>query len=103
MIDEQIKLLRQIQHLVLIRDEDANVGKHDKTEELSMKMEAQIGALTPEASDLYRRLSAKNRIFMSPLAKGNCSACGLKIPTATLQHVLAKDVFVVCKNCGRIL
>jgi len=103
MIDDQIKLLRQIQHLVLIRDEDANVGQRDKAEDLSAKLEALVAKLSPEAAELYRRLMPKSRIFLSPLAKGNCSACCLKIPTATLQHVLAKDGFVICKNCGRIL
>jgi len=103
MTEEQIKLLRQIQHLVLIRDEDANVGGRDKAEELTAKLDALVAKLSPEATELYRRLLLKNRLFLVPLAKGNCSACGLKIPMATLQHVLAKDRFVVCKNCGRIL
>jgi len=103
MIDDQIKLLRQIQHLVLIRDEDANVGNRDKTDELSEKLGKIVESLSPEAAGHYRRLQPKGRIFLSPLAKGNCSACGLKLPTSTLQHVIAKDRFVVCENCGRIL
>jgi len=103
MIGEQIKLLRQIQHLVLIRDEDAKVGNRDKAEGLSAQMDAMVEKLVPEAAEIYRRLATKSRIFMSPLSKGNCSACGLKIPTSTLQHVLAKDRFVDCKSCGRIL
>jgi len=103
MVDEQIKLLRQIQHLLLIRDEDANVGNRDKTDELSAQMDALVAKLEPEAADHYKRLVSKGRIFLSPLAKGNCSACGLKIPTATLQHVIAKDRFVICANCGRML
>jgi len=103
MIDEQIKLLRQIQHMALIRDEEANVGMREKSEELSARMAQLVKQLDPETTDLYKRLSVKNPIFMSPLSKGNCSACGLKIPTSVLQHVIAKDRYTVCSNCGRIL
>jgi len=103
MIDEQIKLLREIQHMVLIRDEEANVGGRNKADDLSGKMEKLVAKLDAEAADIYKRLASKNRIFMSPLAKGNCSACGLKIPTSRMQHVISKDKFVVCGNCGRVL
>ena len=102
-IDDQIKLLRQLQHLVLIRDEEQEVGTGRKTEDLAERMSALIARLDPEAAKLQKRLLAKDRIFMSPLAQGNCSACGCKIPTSVIQHVLAKDRFVVCPRCGRIL
>jgi len=103
MVSEQIKLLRQIQHLVLIRDEEANVGTREKSEELSEQMSKLVASLEPEAAAVHARLSAKNRIFMSPMAKGSCSACGMKIPTSVMQHVIGKDRFEVCANCGRIL
>jgi len=103
MISEQISLLRQIQHLVLIRDEEATVGDRAKSEELAEKMAKLVARLDAETAALHARLMAKNRIFMSPLAKGSCSACGLKIPTSVMQHVIGKDRFEVCSNCGRIL
>jgi len=103
MIEDQIGILRQIQHLVLIRDEEMNVGTGDKADELSIKMEQLKVQLEPEAAALYKRLSAKSRIFLSPLSKGNCSACGLKIPTSVIQHVLGKDRYEFCGNCGRLL
>jgi len=103
MIEEQIKLLRQIQHLVLIRDEEVKVGGGTRTAELSEQMAKLAEGLDAEAAALYRRLSAKNRIFLSPISKGNCSACGLAVPTSRLQHVIGKDAFVVCDSCGRIL
>ena len=103
MIEDQILLLRQIQHLVLIRDEDANVGAGTKGDELAAKTEKLVAQLGPEAAAAYQRLAPKGRIFLSPLSKGNCSACGLKIPTSQLQHVLGKDRLVFCGTCGRIL
>jgi len=103
MIEEQIRLMRQIQHLVLIRDEEARVGERDKSDDLSDRLDKLVGELEPDMAALYARLSAKNRIFMSPLSKGNCSACGLKIPTSQLQHVLGKNRLTVCSNCGRVL
>jgi len=103
MVEEQIRLLRKIQHLVLIRDEEAKVGGGAKTEELSVQVQNLVTTLGPEAAALYKRLVSKDRIFLSPLAKGNCSACGMKIPMATLQHVLGRDRLEVCGGCGRIL
>lgn len=103
MVEEQIRILRQIQHLLLIRDEDANVGSGEKTDELVAKVGRLAAKLDAEAAGLYARLSAKNRIFMSPLSKGNCSACGLAVPTSLLQHVISKDRMIVCGSCGRIL
>ncbi len=103
MKDESIKILRQLQHLLLIRDENSSIRGDEKTEELNAKRESLIKALDAESAEAFRRLSLKHRIFMSPLAKGNCSACGLKIPISDLQHVIAKDKFVFCANCGRLL
>ena len=103
MITDEIKKLREIQHLVLIRDEDANLGAGKQGEALAVKMESLLKGLEDESLAIYKRLQQKGRIFLSPLAKGNCSACGMKVPTSILQHVIAKDRFVCCGNCGRLL
>ena len=103
MVEDQILLLRQIQHLSLIREEDAAVRRGEQAEELGRKKEALVAKLEPETAALYARLVAKSPIFISPVARGNCSACGLKIPMAQLQHVMGKDRITVCGNCGRIL
>lgn len=103
MVEEQIKLLRQLQHLVLIRDEEANVGDREKGEALKTKMSRLSSKLEPEAAELYGKLLAKSQMFVSPLARGNCSACGMRVPTAQLQHVISKDRFVTCPSCGRVL
>lgn len=102
-IEEQIRLLRQIQHLVLIREEGIRVGDGSKSEEFEAKIAKLVAALAPETAALQAQLLAKDPIFLSPLAKGNCSACGQKMPMAQLQHVLAKDRLVVCSRCGRIV
>ena len=96
-------ILRQIQHLALIRDEEACVGAGKQGESLSVKMEGLVAQLDAESLAIYKRLQQKGRIFLSPLAKGNCSACGMKVPTSVLQQVIAKDRFVCCDNCGRLL
>ena len=103
MIDCEIKNLREIQHLALIRDEEACVGSGKQGESLSAKMDALVAKLDGESLAVYKRLQQKGRVFLSPLAKGNCSACGLRVPTSVLQHVIAKDRFVCCGNCGRLL
>ena len=103
MFADEIRKLREIQHLALIRDEEACVGSGKQGESLSAKMDALVAKLDGESLSVYKRLQPKGRIFLSPLAKGNCSACGMKVPTSLLQHVIAKDRFVCCGNCGRLL
>ena len=103
MVEKQIRLLRQIQHLALICEEEASVGNGSRRESLAEQMGRLLEQLEPEVVALRQRLVVKNAIFMSPLSKGNCSACGLRIPTSVIQHVLAKDRFMTCGSCGRIL
>ena len=103
MVTEQIRLLRRIQHLALIRDEHESVGSGERRDELETSKARLVAQLDPEAAALYRRQSAKNRLFLSPLARGNCSACGMRVPTALLQHILGEDRYVTCTSCGRIL
>lgn len=103
MVNEQIKTLRQIQHLVLIRDEEEKVGAREKSGELTDRMAKLVAGLDEETLSLYKRISGRNRIFMSALSKGNCSACGMRLPTSVMQHVLSKDRFTICGGCGRIL
>ena len=103
MIANEIRKLRGIQHLLLIRDEEVCVGSGDRAESLSEKTDGLVAKLDEESLAIYKRLVPKGRIFLSPLAKGNCSACGHKVPMSLLQHVIAKDRFVCCGNCGRLL
>ena len=103
MVADEIKKLRESQHLALIRDEEACVGAGKQGETLSAKMDALVAKLDGESLAIYKRLQPKGRIFLSALAKGNCSACGMKVPTSILQHVLSKDRFVCCGNCGRLI
>lgn len=103
MIGDQIKLLRKIQHLALIRDEESKVGAGTKGEELTARMLKLVSELEPAAAGLYQRLSKRSRIFISPVTRGSCSACGMKLPTAEFQRVMAQDRFMVCGGCGRVL
>jgi len=103
MIADEIKLLRQIQHLVLIRDEATKVGSPDKVEALTEDMRRLMEGLEPSTKALCTRLLGKNHLFLSPLSKGNCSACGLRLPASILQHVIGNDRMNVCASCGRIL
>lgn len=102
-VAEQIKALRKIQHLVLIRDEAVQIGATAKQDELGANLATLEMTLNEEALALYKRLSVKSRIFLSPLSKGNCSACGMKVPTSVMQHVIGGDRLVMCSNCGRLI
>lgn len=103
MIGEQIRILRQLQHLALIREEESSFGGREGATPLSVKMAELTAGLSPEIADLYGKLSARSPLFVSPLARGNCSSCGIRIPMAQLQHVIAGDRLVLCSGCGRVL
>ena len=81
---DQIKLLRQMQHLLLIQDEHANVGTGELVGELGDAAERLRLQLQPDVAALVRRLLAKDRLFLSPVARGNCSACGLRVLISAL-------------------
>lgn len=102
-VADQIKTLRQIQHLVLIRDEHENVGSGERSDELGASIARLLAKLDSATAALHKQLSAKSRLFLSPIARGNCSTCGIKVPMSLLQHVLSEDRLVTCTSCGRIL
>lgn len=102
-VADQIKTLRQIQHLVLIRDEHENVGSGERSDELGASIAQLLARLDPATAALHRKLSTKGKLFLSPIARGNCSTCGVKVPMSQLQHVLGEDRLETCASCGRIL
>ena len=99
----QLNNLRQLQELVLTRDEHHQTGDgshldslNDAIAELQDKMDAQVAGL-------YARLYKRSHIVMAAMSNGCCAVCGMQVPIAQSQQVKLAKHLVTCSSCGRIL
>ena len=99
----QINTLRQLQELVLTRDEHQQSGDGKHLEKLNESISEVQGKLSPQIAGIYQRLYAKNHIVTAAMAKGCCSVCGMQVPIAQAQQVKLAQHLVACSSCGRIL
>lgn len=99
----QLNNLRQLQELVLTRDEHHQTGDgshldslNDSIAELQDKMDARVAGL-------YARLYKRSHIVMAAMSNGCCAVCGMQVPIAQSQQVKLAKHLVTCSSCGRIL
>lgn len=99
----QINILRQLQELVLIRDEHHQTGDGTHLDSLNESIDGLQQKLEPQVAGLYGRLYKKSHIVMAAMSNGCCAACGMQIPIAQAQQVRLAQHLVTCSSCGRIL
>ena len=99
----QINILRQLQELVLTRDEHHQTGDGSHLDSLNESIAALQAKLIPQVSALYDRLYKKSHIVISAMSNGGCAGCGMQVPIAQGQQVRLAQHIVTCSNCGRIL
>ncbi len=99
----QLNILRQIQELVLIREEHHKTGDGSKIDDLNDQIFALRDQLNPQVAGIYERLSKRSLIVMSAMTDGNCAVCGMQVPIAQAQQVRLGQHLVTCSSCGRIL
>lgn len=102
----QLNILRQLQELVLTRDEHLETGDGSRLDSLNDSIDSMRARLEAPVAALYERLykkSAKNHVVMAAMSNGCCSACGMHVPTAQSQQVHLAQHLVTCSSCGRIL
>lgn len=102
----QLNILKQLQELVLTKDEHLETGDGKHLEALNESIEALQQKLDPPVAALYDRLykrSAKSHVVMAAMSNGCCSACGMQVPIAQSQQVRLAQHLVTCSSCGRIL
>lgn len=71
---------------------------------LSARLQKQWQTISPEDRDLYKTM--RNRKAGRPVAleqNAACHACGVMLPTATVQAVRSGTQRVYCPGCGRLL
>lgn len=99
----QINTLRQLQELVLTRDEHHQTGDGSRLDKLNENIDEVRSKLEPTVQGLYDRLYKKSHIVISAMANGCCAVCGMQVPIAQAQQVRLAQHLVTCSNCGRIL
>ena len=99
----QINILRQLQELVLTRDEHHQTGDGSHLDALNDSIAALQQKLEPQAAGLYERLYKKNHIVISAMSNNCCAVCGMQVPIAQGQQVRLAQHIVTCSSCGRIL
>ena len=99
----QINALRQLQELVLTRDEHHQTGDGSHLDSLNDSIDALQQKLEPQVAGLYERLYKKSHIVISAMTNNCCSVCGMQVPIAQGQQVRLAQHLVTCSSCGRIL
>ena len=99
----QINILRQLQELVLTRDEHHQTGDGSHMDELNDSIDALQQKLEPQVKSVYERLYKKSHIVMAAMSNGCCAGCGMQVPIAQAQQVRLAQHLVTCSSCGRML
>ena len=99
----QINIIRQLQELVLIRDEHHQTGDGSHLDKLNDSIDELQKKLDPQVLGLYGRLYKKSHIVLAAMSNGCCSVCGMQVPIAQSQQVHLAQHLVTCSSCGRIL
>lgn len=99
----QINTLRQLQELVLTRDEHHQTGDGSHLDALNESIDSLQQKLEPQVKGVYDRLYKKSHIVMAAMSNGCCAACGMQVPIAQSQQVKLAQHLVTCSSCGRIL
>ncbi|MCQ2367672.1 MAG: PTS sugar transporter subunit IIA [Kiritimatiellae bacterium] len=99
----QINALRQLQELVLTRDEHFQTGDGSHMESLNDAIGNIREQLEPTVSALYDRLYKKSHVVISAMNNGCCAVCGMQVPIAQAQQVKLAQHLVTCSSCGRVL
>lgn len=99
----QINILRQLQDLVLTRDEHYQTGDGSHLDALNDSIDALREKLTPQVAGIYDRLYKKSHIVTAAMSNGCCAVCGMQVPIAQSQQVKLSQHLVTCSGCGRIL
>ncbi len=99
----QINTLRQLQELVLTRDEHHQTGDGSHLDALNDSIAELQDKLAPQVAAMYQRLYKKSHIVMAAMTNSCCSVCGMQVPIAQGQQVKLAQHLVTCSSCGRIL
>ena len=93
----QINTLRQLQELVLTRDEHNQTGDGSHLDSLNDSIDALQHKLSPQIAGVYDRLYKKNHIVISAMTNNCCAVCGMQVPISQVQQVRLGQHLVTCE------
>lgn len=99
----QLNTLRQLQELVLTRDEHHQTGDGSHLDSLNDAIAKLQDKLDQQVAGHYARLYKKSHIVIAAMSNDCCSVCGMHVPIAQSQQVRLAQHLVTCSSCGRIL
>lgn len=101
----QINIMRQLQELVLIREEHYHTGDGSHLDSLNEAIAELRKKLVGQTAGVFDRLYKliKNHVVIAAMSNGTCSACGMQVPIAQAQQVRLAQHLVTCSGCGRVL
>ena len=79
MMKSQINTLRQLQELVLTRDEHHQTGDGSHLDALNDSIAELQRKLQPQVAGLYDRLYKKSHIVVSAMSNNCCAVCGMQV------------------------
>jgi predicted nucleic acid-binding Zn-ribbon protein len=71
---------------------------------LSTERNATVGAIPPDAIELYDQLRQQKRgLAIATISDNSCDACGSTLSLAQMQSARSSGQMALCPSCGRIL
>jgi len=93
----------QLQELILVRDEHKVAGGVAHLQQLNEAISAMTRKLPKDVRVIFEKLQQRDHNVVVPVSDGNCSVCGMKLPSSLMQLVRLGEAVQYCPNCSRIL
>lgn len=102
-MENVINHLRQLQDLILAREEHRVTGDGSHLNRLNEAIDSMVASLPEEIQSRYKLLSGRNPQIISPIERNTCAVCGMALPPSQIQAVRNRKVVQYCSGCARIL
>jgi len=93
----------QLQELTLVKDEQKVAGGVAHLNQLNESISLMTAKLPRDVRVIFEKLHKRDHNVIVPVSEGNCSVCGMKLPSSLMQLVRLGESIQYCPNCSRIL
>lgn len=93
----------QLQELTLVRDEQKAVSEGAHLQQLNESIATMVRKLPKDTKLVFEKLHQRDHNVIVPMTEGNCSVCGMQLPSSLIQLIRLGGTLENCPNCSRIL
>lgn len=93
----------QLQELTLVKDEQKVAGGVAHLQQLNESIASMTAKLPKDLRRIFEKLHKRDHNVIVPVSAGNCSVCGMKLPSSLMQLVRLGETIQYCSNCSRML